>query len=567
LDNDLTVDIQESFRSSLQTIQSRDLWKDNQNFSLALNYPLSQSLSLEPSFKSRILKDQLTSFNNDVNHHAAAARFVYMPNSRLMIIPEVTSKWQTQLEQNDQGFGYGLAMNVDDFRFDGYQNDFNFHGMQDFFHNRQYNDFGPYDVEDLSPTRQNNDFRFRYQVKKHFYKSTADTLVVFYDRLRRDSFDFRTDTTSSLSSQIFLLENSNSEPDNVTILFVRSVVNSIRGIRNLLSYDLAPNTILYLRNSIAATTFRVTNIEDPGSAIQKDDAGFESEHTLGIRYLQGSWFSRLGWHYRFRSRKDLRPDAKPDPFGRHATVGFDNEDVLVGLNLRAGVTLSQQDSLGTYVSVSKFAYSTTDTTNPNDHDQLRWQLTFAHSHKFSPALQLVWRATAFLNHFVFISGKYSGGNNWERVLQLTPEIIYQPNMSFYTRQLFVVRSKYLTFDFDDPETSTRNIVNRQFVLANQSSFALLPKTWLDFNFRLELAEQGKLFFEQWRQTLALSWQNYEIQFLIRYRLASGLSIAPGASLFRQVRWQHNISTSGESYKSVDSKHANIGPILETGVPV
>jgi len=48
LNNKLQIRIKEDFRSTLQSISSQDLWKDNQNLTVALNYPISKQVSFEP---------------------------------------------------------------------------------------------------------------------------------------------------------------------------------------------------------------------------------------------------------------------------------------------------------------------------------------------------------------------------------------------------------------------------------------------------------------------------------------------------------------------------------------
>lgn len=522
LNNKLQIRIKEDFRSTLQSISSQDLWKDNQNLTVALNYQISKQVSFEPEILSHILKDPLAGFDNDLTFHSGTAKITYQPNSKVQLSPKISSKWQTQFEQSDQGFGYGINATLYDFDVNGYRNDLSVIGEQDFF-----------------PRRRNEDLRVRYQIKRKFYEATADTLVIVFDRLRRDTFG--ADTSG---------------------IFVRNLAQSNRGFENYLSYRLGSNTTVFLKNSILATTFKVTNLKEEEDDIRKDDSGFESRHSVRLSVNKPRWNTNIGWNYRFRSRDDRRQDLTPDPFGRHPSVGFDIEDVFVELNLRSGYKLSSSDSVGFFAAVSKFQYDTSDTTNSNDHDQIRWQATFSHGHEFSPSLRLVWRGSVFLNHFVFISGKFSGGNNWERVFQLKPEIVYRPSHTFYSKQSFIVRAKYRTFDFDDPTTSNRNIVNRQFILANESKIGLSRKSWIELRVNFELAEQGRLFYSLWRQNLALSWRNQEAKVIFRHRIGSDLTIALGGKFFQQSRWQHRINSQGVSEKKLQEKHTNYGPIME-----
>ncbi|MFQ5676977.1 MAG: hypothetical protein ACE5G1_13860 [bacterium] len=385
------------------------------------------------------------------------------------------------------------------------------------------------------PRRRNEDIKLSYSIERQFYESTADTLIIIFDRLRRDSFG--ADST----------------------IFVRNLTQSQKGFENRLSYRVAPDAIFYLKNSVSATTFTVNNLRDNRNDLRKDDSGFESEHSAKLSINKPKWFADSEWTFRSRSREDNKPT--PSPFDPFASVGFNSDNVLTSLSLRGGRRLDANDSLGLSASVIKFRYSTSDTVIANDHDQLKLQFTIGHTHRFSPQLWLTWHGSAFLNHFVFISGKHSAGNNWERFIQLTPEVFYQPSQNFSFRQSVTVRAKYQTYDFDDPETSLRNSVNRQFIISHQSNFAISSSGSVELNLNLELAEQGRFFINAWRQRLGLSWRNQQVHATFRQRLGQLLTVSPGINYFQQIRWEHRVNSEGRLEKSVRGKHTNIGPAL------
>lgn len=515
--------VREDYRTTLQRISSKDLWKDDQNLVFNLAYPLGKKLSIESVFESHVLSDPLAGFNNNVTFHSGGGRLHYFPRPNIDLSARASSQWQTQLEQSDQGFGYGLSANVDPFDFSGYRSDLSLLGERAVF-----------------PNRTNEDVKLRYRIRRRFYESTADTLTILFDRLRRDSFDA-----------------------DAAGVFVRNLTQSSKGFDNRLSYKISSSAVLFVKNALMSTSFKVNNFKGEVSDLLKEDAGFESRHALRLRVQKSRWFGSLGWDFRLRTRDDKRQlDRTPDPFGRFATVGFDSEDKLVGLNALGGFAVNSSDSLGWFASVSKFQYDTSDTTNPNDHDHIRWQATFSHRHRFSTALFLIWRGSAFLNHFVFISRKFSSGNNWERIFQLTPEIVYIPAKNLYFKQSFTVRAKYQTYDFDDPETSNRNIVNRQFVLTHVSRFPLFAELQAEVNANFELAEQGRLFYNRWRQNLALSWRNQEVRLMLKKFFSPGWSVAAGGSFFNQKRWEHRINSEGVFEKKLQTSHTNWGPVAE-----
>ena len=524
LGNQLEFEIAEDFRSTLQRISSNDLWKDNQNLTIRFGFPFASNLSFRTELFSHMLSDRLARFDNDVTINSGTVRILYQPSPRISISPVVGSKWQTQVEQGDHGFSYGLDAQFNEIEIDGYKNDIIFLGEQDVF-----------------PQRKNQDFKFQYRIERQFYKQTADTLIIFYDRLRRDSFD--------------------ADADGI---FIRNLTQTNRGMENRLRYNLASNLTFSLSNSLLFSTFKVNNFRDEEVDLRKDDARFESNHAVGLRFQKSTWFGNVNWSIRSSSRDDRRSQKKiVDPFQtRHPSLGFDTDDVHVRLSSRGGLKITSKDSLGLYSSVLKFRYDTSDTTNPNSHDQLRWHFNFSHVHHFSDVLHLQWRASVFLNHFVYISSKFSSGNNWERIFQLMPVIYFQPSKNFNFKQSFTVRAKYQTYDFDDEETSNRNLVIRQFILTHTSNLHISSKTWVELNLHLELSEQGKLFYHSWRQRLALSWRNQQVQILFRHKIGTNFTFAPGANFFQQLRWDYNVSPERTLEKRVKAKHTNLGPILQ-----
>ena len=529
--NGLDFNIKEEFRSTLQSISSEDLWKDNQTLQMNLGYPLTQSLKLSTGFYTHLLSDPLARFDNDVTFHAGNAGINYQPRPNVSVSSTFSTKWQSQLDRADHGFGYDLEAQVLDANWDGYRNDLSFSGRQDFF-----------------PMRRNEDLKLRYRIKRQFYKSTADTLTIFFERLRRDNFD--------------VVSADSSQPQ---FYFVRKLTQSARGAENLLSYRISNDVTFYLTNYIASNTFKVDNLRDGDSTdVRKDDAGFESKHSFTFKLARSKWFGSVGWSFSQRSRDDRRiGTATDDPFGeRHPPRGFDTDERFVRWDWLTGITISGADSLGWFASASKFKYDTSDTTAPNNHDLIRWQMTLSHRHQFHPNLKLLWRASVFLNHLVYISGQFSSGNNWERVVQLSPSIFYQPSHKFRMQQTFTVRAKYQTYDFDDPQTSTRNLANRQFILSNITGLALSEKTVLELAGSLELSEQGKLFYADWRQQLALSWRSQELQVLLRRTLGRNLTLSSGANLFHQIRWSHRLNSDARLEKTLRDKHTNLGPIVE-----
>ncbi len=535
--------IDETFSSTLQRVSRQepgedkvsiqDLWKDSQSLSLNFSYPLSQKVSFEPVFTSRILTDPFARLDNDFQFYSGSAQINFQPLSNIKISPRVGSKWQTQISQSDQGFGYGGEATVDNFDLFGYESDFSLLGQQDFF-----------------PKRRNEDLRLRYNIKRQFYESTADTLIIIFDRLRRDTF-----SAANVKDDMGM-----AIPDSIEI-FVRNLATSNQGFENRLSYKVGANTLFFLRSSVFSSTRKINNLKDETIDVRTDDSGFESQNTAKLNIQKPRWFTEVNWNYYFRSRDERRPaEAGLNESDIATSLGFDEENIITGLGLRGGYRIDTNDSLGVSASISK-AKRTTTSSEPADHDQIKWQFTLAHAHQFSKSLRLVWRGSAFLNHFVYISSKRSASNNWERFIQLKPEVVYQPSKRLSIHQAFTVRAKYQTFDFKDVQTIVQDNVIRWFIVSNRTRFALTPTSSFELEVNLELSEQGRFFVEGWRQGLALSLKNQELNVRFRQQIGENLYLSSGLNFLQKLRWEHKLTSEGKLEKSLRSKQMTIGPLL------
>ncbi len=78
---------------------------------------------------------------------------------------------------------------------------------------------------------------------------------------------------------------------------------------------------------------------------------------------------------------------------------------------------------------------------------------------------------------------------------------------------------------------------------------------------LELREQGRFFINGWRQSLASSWWEQEINARFKQKIGANLYLSAGLNLFHRVSWNHRLTPERKLEKSVRSKHTNFGPVL------
>jgi hypothetical protein len=523
LQNGLRIVFSEQFISSLQRMALGDKWKDDQNFSMAVRFPFSSRVTLRANLFSSLYRDQFSSLDNDKTLTAGRLGASFYPGSGIEISSSVGNSWEHRLGRTDRGLTFGLDIRADDVRLEGYHNRFQLGAVVDRYRERQ-----------------NEDLNLTYRVHRQFYTDTADTLLVTVKRLRRDSYV--------------------ADPLGI---YVESLQRTMRQLRNLLRYRLSSAAVLRWTSTLSLSDVDIKRIVDGSTASQRGHDTFETEN-LGQLLLRGKrGFATFSIQFRSLSKRYNIPDSvRTSPFSRRfASVAYDIDGSTFSLSQQLGLRLGRRDSLGVFVSATRFRHDNSDSTNRDTHDEVRYHTSVALEHRFGQRLRLHWLASVYLDHFVYLDRRFSGSNKWTRIFRLMPTLYYQPSRSFGWKQSFEVRAQYVVFDFDELFATRNSYVVREFIVSDSLGLRLSEKTSANLEYRFEIEELGGFVWDRWLEQPRSAWQNHSLRFSLSYRPAPGFLIAPGLTFFRQERWRY-LNRPGEPLaKRSQGVHRNIGPTL------
>lgn len=518
------VSFHENFVTSMLRTSERDRWKDDQEAGLQLSYLFLPKLSFQTQFQSIVFLDKQSGFNNDVRNHYGTLGVVYQPLPNLYTELSAGPKWDSRYSQHDRGTNYGLTLRGSQFDLAGYENSVNFM-------------LG----EDRYDRRKNSNIVANVRTNKQFTDNTADSLDVYYTNQRRDNY-------------VSIVGDIESQREDV------------KGMRNTLYYGMTPSMNMRLNTALEFKNVELLqygeNSEDRRR--KRNDQRFSNELAfyLNRKKLNG----RLNMLYLIQEQRyDLTVNGRPFS-ERTAFVTPNNSSSRLMLTGQLSSRFTNRDSTSAYFSISKFQYDTPDTTNFDDRDELRINTRASYSHWFNSTLRFELQASVNLYHMVYIFGERSADNNWNRILLLRPSIEFKPTESFRLHQSFEVLSNYVDYDFEDPNVQTKSFVFRKFAMSDSLEWKVFRRSSFLFDYRLQLEENGQLYWEAWAQNLIADRSKQWFHFMWQFQLKGHLYLTPGYSIYKRVEWRYNNNvTLGTSEKEKSGTYLSHGPILKLHV--
>ncbi len=521
------LSIRENFASSLLRIrQNENKWKDDQTLSIGYNYRFSPKWNGTLQSSSLLFSDKLSGIKNDIKTSFGSLGLQYQPLNIVKIESILGYKFDVRYDQTDHGAMYGFNLNTQFINLNEYYNKFDFSARGD--------DFG---------SRENRDFNFRYFVNKEFYTDTADSLTLTYSKKRRDNYD-RWDANN---------------------LYIESLYEDIANIFHTLSYRMSDILKFQIKSDITSRKTQVRKLDSPDATETRAKRDFTSHNEISVRLTTKKLQESIRLSHSIQNHKNEVPDSlKNSPFSfRFSYVSPDFKSSRLTLSNILNISFFKRDTLFSNFAISLFRYDTPEETNFDDRDELRINASLSEVHYFSPILKLRLNASVNLKHLVFIYGEKSANNNWMRIFRLNPEITYRPDEKFKWFQSYEVLANYVDYDFEEQfnPIDIRSYVYRKFTMLHLINREFNTKMSINLNYKLELEENGKFFWDKWTEILIATRHNHYSKIYIDYELFPGATVALGSVFYKRAEQYHIIDNSTGSARASLNDYISYGPSL------
>jgi hypothetical protein len=221
--------------------------------------------------------------------------------------------------------------------------------------------------------------------------------------------------------------------------------------------------------------------------------------------------------------------------------------------------MTKNDSLFLIFLISRFQYDTPDSNNFDDRDEYRTTAVLGYSHRFSPALQIGIEAKLNLHHLVYIFSERSVNNNWNRIYQLSSSMKYRPSNKFVWSQYLDLSANYTNYDYEEYQSQVRSFVFRKFSLTDSLAIGSVQGTHFGLFYRLELEENGRLFWNDFSEQLLMNRQNHYLTMGIQFPLFGVISIYNGITTYLRREWRFIPGVLGKMSRNKLADFISFGP--------
>ncbi len=492
-------DINESFNSNLITPKtSENRWKDEYK-SKRLVYWTSNQQKLGLYTDSWILTDKRSAKKSEYSTNAAGFFSDYNFEQFFSVTPYIGYQKAKNVSISDWGWDAGIEGAVSGFKLGEYNS--SLRGSTDF---------------DVFENRQNYINKVAASIATDFTPLTRDSIKFNYEESSKEFYDLSDSTGTKLTKVDYFNRN----------------------LKNLLFYNISPNKMLVMQ----------TNIESRNITYL----------TTRKIFLIGSQFSFQHFGPILNYKIDFKTS---DETQDNENIRTDSRSRQSSLGIKSFYNIDTNKYLKFDVLFSKLQYDTPDdSVNNDDRDEQRFIFDFEYYHKLSPVLALSVNAYGFLFHQIYISKEQSQNNNWNRVIQLRPEVSYKNN-GISNRLSTTVTANYTEYDFDRLFLDKRSFLSRKYTFADSLMISVLAYFKVGFFGKIEIEEKGSFFAKRFSQNLIRSLTSKRINTFVTKRLFQKVNLKIGYNYFIREEWQHIPK------KLKVRKLVNNGPFINFGYEV
>ena len=535
-DRDLFV----NFGSKLTSVIIRSnflSFRNEQNYSLSVSKKISPFFSAVSEIQSFALSDSQAFGSTKAGIHTGAAGITYQPFSNISFTPMIGARYDKQQFQEDDGLNYRLYAQGDSLDLSGYRGAFS----------------GRFNQSDLGSRKFKNDAA-EMNFAAEFSRNAIDSVRVRW-LLNRNDFYVPADSAVIKTFG--------------TSMNIRSRTDQMYSVQNILSYDIGAG----FRTDITATVdsrniqndfyYKTLNINSGDEILFKTTVQeFRLEGAFDLRYQSESFFSTIGFELSERDeRHQIDRHTSTDPLvidkqekRIKRELQLDNTAFRTTLRTTLQSYLSSSDELSFSASTNLLQYDTPDTTNTDDRDELLINASLSETHRFSSVLSASFTLETTLAHLVYLHREKSANNNWNRIIRLSPELIYRPSDNFRMYNKFEVSANYTVFDFKLLVPSVKSYSYRQIAFLDSTSYDMTKHVGIDLFAHVRVFERGEF---QWKGFSERPLQRIEeVTFSpqIRYSFNKEWYFAVGFRSFAQKRFRYT-----NNVRQFESTFLSAGP--------
>lgn len=397
----------------------------------------------------------------------------------------------------------------------------------------------------LNYDRTNYDFATDASLIKTYDNENSVSVFVNYKRLNRDFFSPSTTSTGEMPIE------SRTE----------SRLNALININFSILKSLAAQISIQTVASDIERSFKNEVENNITSKLYKDLSEHQLSFSSILKYQTDKLSQIVGLGFNSRNEKNevegkfaIDPDDLDEQKALEAQR--DNQSSRTRFFATTEWAISTKDTIKVDYSVSLLQYDTPSNQNYDDRDEFSTIIGASYSHRFSEHFTAKFKVESQLVHLVFLKSQRSSMNNWNRVLLFQPSFALETRYFKYYPQVDLL-ANYTAYDYESKEKSINSYSFRQIAYKDSlyipcgEGFSVQTKTTLRY------FERGALFWSSFSESPQTSnfEQYYDGLFQLDYSTGSQAGIG---LVFHSIQ-QKNLGSSSATTVLKGFNRISYGP--------
>ena len=489
-------------------IGNNKLFQDEQDFGIKYGYPIFENLYLQLNQGWVFMANTR---NKDLNRFSRLNGLLGLRYDTDDLFLEFLSGKEDnhQIGIFSDAMIYKLNARAENLDFDGYK-------IKTIFNSQ---------LIDLNFDRKNTEIFNFGEVRNQF--SEYDAFGLNYSYIHQDRFNLllRNNSKDANLSDIgnYSLENRNRQKFDGNINFELNPVESLfASVRiNYANESVTMQYREYLPGDAKTGVSRERNLNQLGiTAEARYDAG-------NINQLIGMSFNLANEDNLITNRFSLSEDELFKIRNQYIVQNNNiNENKLY---LQTRWQLKRWDTLNFNFSISLRRYDTPSNEDNTDMDEFRLYGVLNYGRKFSSMMDAGMNFELQMNHQVYLKSQRSAGNNWLRIIKLSPYINYETK-SFAIRPKFEGLANYTIYDFESVAPGVKSFSFRQIGYRDSLSIKMFKNNYLAAQVFYRYFEIGILNWREFAESPQKSNTELFSKLLWNYLLNENFMLFIGARL-------------------------------------
>jgi DNA-binding XRE family transcriptional regulator len=354
------------------------------------------------------------------------------------------------------------------------------------------------------PNRNNREHRYFVAFQKQFSSRASDSIQVGYE----------------LINNSYPLQPGPNDQKELEELGINT-----RYLYNNLIYQLTSRSVFQVE-----TKFQDRDFTQSNQNLHNHRQGLNFANRIGYRFAS----TRFLTAFSFVTSQNTNLSSRRTGGSQESRTDIDG--LQSALNLLLNWRINPSDEAQFSFSYTKYEYSSPDTAQTIDEDDIRFIADMYYQHKFSRYFSIRFYTNLYFYHQIYIHPSRSINNNWNRIFQLATSFNHKISEVFQHNYQIKILANYTIYDFEDLLPEARSYIFRKLIFTDTLRVGLTSGLKLQTIYQLEKEDNGTFFKEIFAQQISRERLSHLIDVGLIYFRIKGFELTTAINWYIRKEW-------------------------------